>query len=206
MTGLTADLTTSANNTGEAVGDSHTSIENLRGSAFNDTLTGDNNNNILEGGLGADSLNGGNGSDTASYMHASSGVIANLATALNSGEALGDTYTSIENLFGSRFNDHLTGNNVSNILDGGFGGNDTLTGGAGADTFNFHSGATVITDFSSGEDKIDLHSFTELEVNELIAASTGDSIDFGNGMILTLENLGPIKDSGLSASDFILHP
>ena len=205
--GLTANLATPGSNTGEAAGDTYTSIENLRGSAFNDTLIGDNNNNILEGGLGADSLTGGGGNDTASYMHASAGVLANLANAaLNSGEAEGDTYTSIENLVGSRFSDHLSGNSVSNILDGGSGGNDTMTGGAGADTFNFHSGATVITDFSSGEDKIDLYSFTELEVNELIAASTGDSIDFGNGMILTLENLGPIKVSGLSASDFILHP
>ena len=205
--GLTADLTTPGNNTGEAAGDTYTSIENLRGSAFNDALTGDNNNNVLEGGLGADSLNGGNGSDTASYMHASSGVVANLATPLNSGEALGDTYTSIENLFGSRFNDHLTGNNVSNILDGGFGGNDTMTGDLGADTFNFHGGATTITDFNKAEgDKINLFDFTAPEVDALIAASTGDTIDFGSGMTLTLQNVSSINTSGLNSTDFILHP
>ena len=88
-------------------------------------------------------------------------LYASLATPLNSGKALGDTYTSIENLFGSRFNDHLTGNNVSNILDGGFGGNDTMRGDLGADTFNFHGGATTITDFNKAEgDKINLFDFT----------------------------------------------
>ena len=208
VTGLTADLTTSANNTGEALGDSHTSIENLRGSAFNDTLTGDTNSNILEGGLGADSLNGGGGNDTASYMHASSGVIANLANvALNMGEALGDTYNSIENVFGSRFNDQLTGDGGNNVLDGGFGGNDIMTGAGGADTFIFHGSATTITDFSKVEgDKIDLLNFTALEVDALIAASTGDTIDFGSGMTLTLQNVPQINASGLSSTDFILHP
>ena len=43
-------------------------IENLRGSAGNDTLTG-TGNSVLEGGLGGDVLNGqiGGGGDTASY-------------------------------------------------------------------------------------------------------------------------------------------
>ena len=39
-------------------------IENLAGSAFNDTLTGDANDNILVGGLGNDSLFGGAGNNT----------------------------------------------------------------------------------------------------------------------------------------------
>jgi hypothetical protein len=72
---------------------------NLRGSHFGDNLTGDNNDNVLEGDSGADQLNGGNGVNTASYENAATRVTANLSKAANNtGEALGDKYSSIQNL------------------------------------------------------------------------------------------------------------
>ncbi|MFV2948882.1 retention module-containing protein [Pseudomonas japonica] len=43
--------------------DTLVSIENLIGSDYNDTLTGDGNANLLQGGLGNDVLNGGGGDD-----------------------------------------------------------------------------------------------------------------------------------------------
>jgi len=50
--------------TGIAVGNGTLSnIENLVGSAFNDTLTGNIGSNSLNGGEGNDSLSGGSGSD-----------------------------------------------------------------------------------------------------------------------------------------------
>ena len=53
---------------------------------------------------------GGGGLDTASYSNATTGLIASLTNAgSNTGEALGDTYVSIENLTGSAFDDVLIG-------------------------------------------------------------------------------------------------
>src|SRR5262245_29693788 len=83
--------------------------DTLDGGKGNDTLVGGDNNDILIGGSGADILIGGNGTDRASYSTATAGVIADLANPLNNtGDALGDTYTTIENLEGSDFNDDLS--------------------------------------------------------------------------------------------------
>ncbi|MBP5086544.1 type I secretion C-terminal target domain-containing protein, partial [Pseudomonas chlororaphis] len=62
--GVTVDLSLlGAQNTGGAGTDILTAIENLVGSNYNDSLTGDNNANIITGGLGNDVLNGGGGDD-----------------------------------------------------------------------------------------------------------------------------------------------
>ena len=61
--------------------------------------------------LGADYLSGGAGTDRASYAGAAAGVTASLTDpSINTGEAKGDTYNSIENLNGSAFNDTLEAN------------------------------------------------------------------------------------------------
>jgi len=39
-------------------------IENIIGSAFDDTLTGNASNNVINGGAGYDAMNGGAGNDT----------------------------------------------------------------------------------------------------------------------------------------------
>ncbi len=137
---VTVNLATGVGTWGDAQGDSYTNIENVIGSDYDDTLTGDANANVLEGGAGADVLDGGAGSDTASYESSSSGVTANLATnSATGGDAQGDTFTSIENLTGSNYNDTLTGDANANILAGGL-GNDTLSGGDGSDLFIFQMG------------------------------------------------------------------
>ncbi|WP_460116181.1 Ig-like domain-containing protein [Pseudomonas sp. H2_D02] len=63
--GVTVNLgLLAAQNTLGAGTDTLTSIENLVGSNFNDTLTGNSAGNRIDGGLGHDVLNGGGGDDT----------------------------------------------------------------------------------------------------------------------------------------------
>jgi Ca2+-binding RTX toxin-like protein len=144
---------------GDARGDYLTGIENVIGSSFADSLTGDKGGNrlfggdgsdFLTGGLGSDYLSGGIGIDCASYASTSTGVIVSLTDpALNTGEAKGDTYNSIENLAGSVFKDTLDGSAGANSIDGGNGndivsglaGNDALYGGDGDDTLSGGAGA-----------------------------------------------------------------
>jgi serralysin len=157
--GVIADMSTPSRNTGEAAGDTYSSIESMIGSAFNDILGGTSGNNVLEGGAGADQLLGAGGTDTASYVYSTTGVTADLTSpANNKGDAAGDTYNSIENLYGSAFADRLVGNasvnmligaDADDVLDGkagndvllGGNGDDILIGGTGLDTFDGGAGA-----------------------------------------------------------------
>src|SRR4051794_12389206 len=72
--------------------------------------------------------------DTVTYMDATSGVTASLASpSINTGWAVGDTYSSIENLTGTQYKDLLYGDSHKNVLDGG-GSADTIYAGGDADT------------------------------------------------------------------------
>src|SRR6185436_118783 len=118
----------------------------LFGGAGNDFLIGSSGEDILEGGAGADRMEGSDDFDTASYASSKAGVTVDLSNNANNagGDAAGDTFSSIEQLIGSAFNDSLTGGSGSNGLYGGkgndslFGGSegDFLEGGAGADTLD----------------------------------------------------------------------
>src|SRR5262249_39981104 len=98
--------------------------DTITGSSGDDHILGFGGDDILEGRSGADVLDGGSGTNTASYATASAGVIASLGDpGINTGDAAGDTYFSIQNLVGSAYNDSLYGNDGPNALSGG-GGND----------------------------------------------------------------------------------
>jgi Ca2+-binding RTX toxin-like protein len=120
--------------------------DSLNGGDGNDTLYGGNGDDSLKGAGGADYLYGGAGNDTATYDQSTTAINANLSTGVGQfGDAAGDTYVSIENLFGTRSNDTLIGNSDANALTGddgddliqGFLGNDTMNGGNGTDTLSY---------------------------------------------------------------------
>ena len=142
--------------TGDAAGDTVTSMENiyatystagytLFGNAVANRLEGQGN---LEGFIGADTLVARGATATASYVNAGdaylagqgittatgTGVIATLTTifavgpaVINTGDAAGDIYSSINHLTGSAFADTLIGNGSINVLTGGA-GDDILEG------------------------------------------------------------------------------
>lgn len=180
-TGVVVNLATGRAEDGLDGIDTLISIEGIRGSAFNDTLTGsDAAFESFEGREGNDTIDGAGGVDRADYNHAIAGVRVDLVTGrAQDGYGGTDTLRNIEDVRGSRFADTITGNAANNTLNGGAGndtlignagndiliggaGNDTLLGGAGADIFIFNTAPNSttnldrITDFNVADDTIQL--------------------------------------------------
>lgn len=118
----------------------------------NDVMFGGAGSDILVSGTGIDHFNGGSGVDAASWQESGFGVVANLATGRATSGGVEDTFTQIENLIGSRFNDTLRGDDARNQLFGGDGadklfgggGNDHLSGGAGNDSLDGGAGGNSL--------------------------------------------------------------
>lgn len=178
--GVSVSLTSGTGSGGDAAGDVLSGIENLTGSAYNDTLIGDSGSNVLrggqgndvlsgeagndtlEGGAGADTLYGGSGMDWGDYRASNAGVTVNLATGQGrGGHAEGDRIAGVDGLFGSAFDDTLigfdgqalTGSDVYwNEFYGGA-GNDYLDGAGGDDTLYGGTGNDTVIG-GSGNDRL----------------------------------------------------
>jgi Ca2+-binding RTX toxin-like protein len=139
--------------------------------------------------------------------------------------------TTPRNLLGTSRDDDLIGGAGDDILDSGGGGSDrlyggagndrliarggwttTLEGGAGSDIFEIAAGASgsgIITDFTTGTDKIDLRasgitSWAQLQ-SLMTAQDNGTSLTVGgNGAATFSVLLSGVSMTSLSASDFIL--
>ena len=195
---VTVDLNAGTGLGGDAQGDTLTNIENLIGSAFNDTLTGDGNDNVLTGGAGKDILAGGlngAGGDTASYATATAGVTVSLLLQGGTQNTVGagvDTLTGIENLIGSAFNDTLTGDAATTCSPVGLATTCSSVGLAttrwmavrDADTASYAtagSGVTVSLAIAGPQDTVGAGLDTLIGIERLIGSSSNDTLT-GDGL------------------------
>lgn len=196
---------TAAQNTGGGGADTLKNIENLYGSAFNDTLIGNGGVNHLyggagddslsggggddhfEGGAGADTINGGSGDDIVSYEDGlAGGVAVDLATGVATGHGT-DTLISIEAIWASSHDDVLTGGDSDNYIYGGAGadlikggkGDDVLDGADGNDTVAGGAGADYLTG-GAGDDlfQVAIGDSTLASSDQIADFAAGDRLDF----------------------------
>ena len=164
---VNVDLST-GKSSGADGSDTFVSIENIEGSGFADTLTGNTESNVIDGGAGADKMAGGRGADIY-YVDNAGDVVTELDNVeTNSGSGLNqplDLGSAIDKVIASvnytltNFVENLdigagstglsgTGNELDNILTGnpganalnGMAGNDRLIGGAGNDALDGGTG------------------------------------------------------------------
>ena len=199
-TAAVVDLAGLTENGGAAMGDHYLSIERVVGSNEADIIRGTDNadymvgrdgDDIFLGRGGGDTFDGGDGIDTVWYDVGVAGgtlLIDLINSGRNTGEAAGDTYTSIERVVSSNSADYvlgtqnrdyilardgddtIEGRGGDDVIDAGAGadriagglGADILTGGEGRDAFVYFAaaeGGDLITDFHSGEDVLEFRGF-----------------------------------------------
>ncbi len=140
--GVSISLLTGLGVGGFAEGDTYFGIEDIFGTSFVDSITGDASDNELNGFEGNDTIVGRGGDDTVI------GGDGNDSLAGSNGD---------DGVFGGNGSDILNGGNNNDIILGGNGidtlfggsGDDALAGGAGADSINGGGGVDVISYFDS---------------------------------------------------------
>ena len=164
--GVNVNLETQQGTGGDADGDILRNLENVKGSIYDDRLTGNSANNYLDGSggddtidgsLGSDTIDGGAGIDTLRYSRLPQAVTVNLKDGttnkgdtilmakmvVGDGEVFVPNLSSIENLEGTLFDDILGGDIGDNLLVG-LAGNDRISGDDGNDRIIGGKGADIL--------------------------------------------------------------
>lgn len=174
-------------------------IENARGGAGDDTITGNGLANSLFGGEGADTIDGGGrrdllvgdsgddrmaGGGGRDVLLGGAGADALIGGVGNDVLRGGDGF---DTLTGGGGRDRLFGGEGDDVLAGGS-QTDKLMGGGGADTFHFLFGADrdVVRDFQDGTDTLLFDGFGPLSaVMDAAREQNGHTIfDFGDDVLV----------------------
>jgi Ca2+-binding RTX toxin-like protein len=179
------------------------------GRAGDDFLIGGSGDDWLFGGAGADYLSGGAGYDSVSYRDASAGVVVDLDDiGLNTGEAAGDGYASVEQFLGSAFNDRMMGGAASDALLGG-NGDDVLNGRAGDDVLQGGDGNDLLLGGLGADEMYSGSGLDRFRWTELAEAGAGDVlVDFASGLdllVLDAADFGAGLTPGLMAGDRLVN-
>ena len=167
--GVTLNLKTGVN-TGIALGDSYSGIELYKGTNYGDTFVS---------GAAVDSFDGLQGGDVLDYSTSAQAISITSAVAGagtgTGGDAQGDTFTNVETVIGSAFNDTFT------LTGGGL----TLNGGEGNDVYiiNGNTNAGIIEAFGGGDDEVRTTqntSYLAANVERLTFTGTGNFKGVGN--------------------------
>jgi Ca2+-binding RTX toxin-like protein len=168
-------------------------VEVIKGSAFDDTLTGDDlgiqfegqgGNDTITGGAGVDALFGGDGNDIISGLAGNDGIDGGAGDDNIAGG------TGVDTLLGRAGNDSLAGGDGNDTLQGGDGG-DLLDGGAGSDiafysdstsavTINLADGLPESGGFAAGDVLSGIENILGSSFNDTLIGDGGVNQIFGN--------------------------
>ncbi len=155
---------------------------------------------LIRSGAEQHAIDGGEGQDLVDYSGSATGVTVNLSNGTgSSGDAEGDTFTSVENVIGSSEADTLIGNGDSNFVAGG-GGDDSISTGSGSDVVVDGDGADLIN-LGSGEDIVILTG-SSYHTNGYVAFNVSSDTQVGTQVRINLEGLVRIEavtDGGADA-------
>lgn len=201
---VTVNLGTHAAGGGFASGDVFEGFQNVKGSAHDDSITGDSGGNTLAGGAGADTLVGGGGHDTADYTASTVGVSVDLASggAQRGGDAEGDVLVGIDNVAGSATAANtLLGSTGANVIAGGA-GNDSIDGrgsadviqaGAGNDTIVTYGNESLI-DGGTGDNMLVLTAGVSVDLSQATQIAYVPGVSSAH--LVNIENVDARADTG----------
>ncbi|MBX9456697.1 MAG: hypothetical protein KL863_12075 [Rhizobium sp.] len=215
--GITADMSTGKVIDPWGFTDKLKLINVITGTMFDDSVTSSaaDERFRFRGLAGDDTFIGNTGEDTIDYrFDARHGGAGGVSVNLAEGWAIDgfgdtDTVSGIDRVIGTDGNDTIVGSAAFELLEGWL-GDDTLTGGEGADIFRFRDGFgnDTITDFEIGIDRIRLNDLSDLfdEFEGVILTQVGSNtvVSIADDPDSNSITLIDIDAATLTAADFMV--